>query len=326
MLEERVKGRKVLVVGIGGGGDVASAFCVYRWLRAIGAQPYLASIIWERMVRDPVPGPISPKELVGTELGKWIGIVRGGEYALREGKKVEPQASLLAKAAGIEVIVLDLKSGYKGMLNGLKEALELTEAEIVIGVDAGGDVLAKPGDEEVWSPLADSVGLAALKEFENSILSIAGPGCDGELPTQKVLERIAEVWRRGGNEGGFIISRSLASECEKAMSFMHTEASKMVIEAAKGVYGEVKIRRGSRTLFLSPVLASIFHLDASKVESELAEAVRGTESVEEASTKLLERCSTSEYELEKELKTLGGWSKENLEEAKRRVLMKRKCS
>ncbi len=326
MLEEAVRGKTVLVAGIGGGGDVASAYCVARWLRALGAEVKLASIIWERMVRDPVPGPISPKELHNAKLLNRIAILDGDEYAIRDGVKVEPQASLIARAIGEEVIALDLKGGYHGMLSSLKEAIELVGADFIFGVDAGGDVLAKPGDEEVWSPLADSIGLAALKELENSILSIAGPGCDGELPPDEVLKRIAEVWRRGGNAGGFVISKDLASECEMAMRLMHTEASRMVIEAAKGNYGEVLIRSGSRKLFLSPVTASVYHLWTKAVESELAEAVKGTKSVEEANERLLNACSVSEYELELILKELGGVTKENIERAKEEVKKRRRCA
>ena len=325
MLEDMIKGKRVLVAGIGGGGDVASAYCLADWLEALGAEPILASIIWERMVRDPVPGPISPRELHGAELKRYVAILNGDEYAVREGKRVEPQASLLAKALGIEVIALDLKGGYQSLRRSLEEAMEITESEILFGVDAGGDVLAKPGDEDAWSPLADSIALAVLQDMDNSILTIAGPGCDGELSTEKVLERIAEVWGRGGNLGGFVVSRELAERCLQAIRFMHTEASRTVLEAARGAYGEVKIRKGSRTLFVTPVMATFFNLDPRSIESELANAVRGTSSIEEASEALLGACSTSELELEKELKALGEWNKENLETAKRMVLMKRRC-
>ncbi len=316
---------KVLVAGIGGGGDVASAYCVANYLKEIGYEVHLASVIWERMVVDPVPGPISPKEVIGAEKGEWIAIARGGEYAIREGRVVKPEAVLLAEATGLEVILLDLTGGYQSLYESFLEAIELTGSEKVIGVDAGGDVLALPGDEEVWSPLTDSIALAVLRDLRNSTLAIVGPGCDGELPMKKVLERIARVWRNGGNEGGFVISRKLKEKCEEGVKFMKTEASRVVLRAADGEFGEITIRKGSRKIELSPVLATAFFLDPKKVESPLAEAVRGTKSIEEANAKILENCSVSELELEKILKELGGVTRENLERARRELLKRRRC-
>ncbi|ALU11948.1 hypothetical protein EYM_06505 [Ignicoccus islandicus DSM 13165] len=317
---------RVLVAGIGGGGDVGSAHCVATYLRELGYRVFLASVVWERMVRDPVPGPISPKEVQGAEQYNWIAVVRGGEFSLREGKKVEPEAALLAKATGESVILLDLTGGYYSLYQSFLEAIELTGSDIVIGVDAGGDVLAMPGDDDVWSPLTDSIALAVLQDLETSQLAVVGPGCDGEMPTEKVLRRISMVWKNGGNLGGFVISRNLKEVCERAMKFMKTEASRVVLRAASGEFGEVEIRRGSRKLLLSPVLATTFFLDPKKVQSPLANAVRGTKSIEEASAKMLENCSVSELELEKILKKLGEPTKENLEKARETLLKMRRCS
>ena len=317
-----LEGRKVLVVGIGGGGDVAAAYCVARWVEKVGGEPFLGSIIWERLVRDPLPGPISPEELKGTEkLGEDLWLADGDEVATRAGKEVVPQATELAKATSRKVFLFDLIKGEIGVRRGLEEAIKLTGADLVIAVDAGGDVLAEPEDEEVWSPLADAICLAAVKELKvESWLAIYGPGCDGELPPEKVLARIASVWKRGGNKGGFVLSGDDAEACLKVINSMHTEASKMGVLAALGNYGEHKIRRGSRKLFLSPITATTFFLDAQKVYSALAEAVKGTKSLEEANERLKALGVYTELELERDVVRLGGLERVNLEEVKRKGL------
>lgn len=294
-------------MGIGGGGDIAAAYCVSRYLKVLGYETILGSIIWERMVRDPVPGPIGLDELKNCEMRGNYCITDGDEYAIRGGKKVVPQASKLARAAKVKVLIFDLKKGFLGMVKGLREAIEDYNIDSIYAVDAGGDVLAHPHDEEVWSPLADAIGLAAIKSLDISekVLGVFGPGCDGELPQEKVLERIAQVWKEGGNKGGFVIPKDLAQECLNIINYMDTEASKMAILAALGKYGEVKIRRGARKLFLNPVTATTFFLDAEKVKSVLAEKVIGSKDIEEASKMLNEICVYTELDFERDLASKG---------------------
>ena len=294
---------RALVVGIGGGGDVAAAYCVAKYLEKLGYEVILGSVVWERLVRDPVPGPIGLEELKGCEMRNYYCIANGDEFAIRKGKEVVPQASKLARAAKVQVLIFDLKKGFEGMLKVFEEAIKDYNVDAVYAVDAGGDVLAKPQDDEVWSPLADALGLAALKEVKvkEKVLAIFGPGCDGELPQEKVLERVAEVWRAGGNKGGFVLSRELAEECLKIINSMDTEASKMAVLAALGEYGEVKIRRGARRLFLNPITATTFFLDAEKVRSELAERVKGTKDINEARKRLNEICVYTELDFEEDL-------------------------
>ncbi|NPA84889.1 MAG: DUF1152 domain-containing protein [Crenarchaeota archaeon] len=315
-----LSGRKVLVIGIGGGGDVAAAYCVSKWVESVGGEPILGSVVWERLVRDPVPGPIPLSDLQGAEkVGEHLWVADGDEYAVRGGKVVIPQATELAKATSQKVFLFDLNLGAEGVKRGIEEAIELTGADMLIAVDAGGDVLAKPDDEEVWSPLADAVCLAAVKELSvESWVAIYGPGCDGELPPNKVLERISEVWRRGGNRGGFVVSKEMAEECLRVVERMQTEASKMGLLAALGEYGERRIRRGSRVLFLSPVTATTFFLDSKAVHSELADAVKGTKSLEEANQRLKELRVYTELELERDIVAAGGLEKVSLEEIRKR--------
>src|SRR5690348_2367980 len=60
--------RYALVVALGGGGDVIAAYLWGDLLSRRGLTPIVASLAWERFVKDPLPGPRSLIELSGVEM------------------------------------------------------------------------------------------------------------------------------------------------------------------------------------------------------------------------------------------------------------------
>ncbi len=298
---------RATVVGIGGGGDVAAASIVAKKLEDEGFTTFLGSVIWERAVYDPLPGPISPKELVGAKkIDEYLYVVYGHEYVVRKGRKVIPQAVRAAKALGRPVYVLDLKGGWYSMFMGFRKLVDVTAPDLLIIVDAGGDSLADGWESNLWSPLADSLSLSASPP---AILAIYGPGCDGELRTEQVLEKISKLYSKGCNEGGFVIDRKLALYGLNVIKYVKTEASKISLEVALGRVGEAKLRSGSRKVKLTPVLATVFFVKSECVDSLMVRAVKGTRSVEEASNRLMNVCVFSELELERMIYVIGGYEK-----------------
>ena len=57
----------MLVLGIGGGGDVIGALAVARRCEQLGAEFVLGGVAWERFARDPRPGPRALSEIRGAE-------------------------------------------------------------------------------------------------------------------------------------------------------------------------------------------------------------------------------------------------------------------
>jgi hypothetical protein len=57
---------RVLVVGIGGGGDVVGALAVVDLARLLGTPAVAGGLTWERRPIDPIPGPRRIDELVDT--------------------------------------------------------------------------------------------------------------------------------------------------------------------------------------------------------------------------------------------------------------------
>lgn len=303
-MDNLLKYSRMVFIGVGGGGDVVSAAMLAQAFRRLGIETFVASIVWERFVIDPVPGPIGLDEIVNLEkIGKYTGLVNGDSYAIRGGKKVFFQASLVSKAIDEEIIVVDLKEGVKGYIRALEELEKYTGAEALIGVDVGGDILASGYEEELWSPLADSMGLAALKEVDQSYLIVHSPGSDGELPTDRVLEKIARIASMNGYLGARGITREDVEVLKRILSYAKSEASLIQLYAFSGEYGEIPIRKGTRKIKVSPIHMISFLLDPRKVFniSASAQIVAGTKSFNEAVRKLNEHGIYTEYNLEVDL-------------------------
>jgi len=171
--------RCVLVASTGGGGDAGSALYLARVFEGHGARAVLAVLPWERFVRDPAPGPIPLEAFHGVErLAYTARPLPGLCGAVRRGRPLEPSGCRVA-AAGIPVYLLDGWGGAAGVARGLEEAAGLHGCEAGVAFDVGGDVLATGAEEGLWSPLADSLGLAAVAEVfrGDGVVAVHSPGC-----------------------------------------------------------------------------------------------------------------------------------------------------
>jgi hypothetical protein len=297
-----------IVVGAGGGGDVSSAYLVARMLESSGLRTALASLVWERLVYDPEPGPLPLEHLSGNiELLEWAGVAYGLCWAIRRGVAVYPSACKLAAATRRPVGLLDCSKGELGVRLGILELSHLFSCDTIVAVDVGGDVVARGCEEELWSPLADSLTLAGLAQSGlRGYVAVYAPGADGELTEDQVLERISELHE--AYVAGFGIPRWLIIREGWVVRIVGSEASRMPIDFLLEGPGEAPIRGGVRRVRRGAHLLIGFILEASRLynSSELAKAVTGTSTVEEASERLNEISVYTELDLERDLTALGG--------------------
>lgn len=291
-----------LFVALGGGGDVASAAMLALAARRLGIKSHVASIIWERLPIDPIPGPVRLNEVVGAmRIGERALMVTKDSRALRGGRTIAFQAANVSKVLGEPIGIVDVASGCVGVRKGLEELSAYLGCDAIVGVDVGGDVLASGFEEELWSPLADFIGLAALKDF-NGVLAVHSPGSDGELSPEYVLRRIALAAERGGYLGARGVTLEDLENLERILEHAESEASRATLLAARGVYGEVEIRRGSRTVHVTPLSMITFFLKSS-VAAELNSLILellSTTSIEEARRRLNEKRVYTELDLEED--------------------------
>ncbi|MEM4470184.1 MAG: DUF1152 domain-containing protein [Desulfurococcaceae archaeon] len=300
-------GMRVLLVAIGGGGDVASTAVLKRSLKDINVDCILASIAWERYVYDPLPGPVRLSEIRNyVDSGEYYVAITGESYAIRGEKKLVFQAAKVARLLGEKMYIIDLYGGVEGYTRALEEITLKDGLDLVIGVDVGGDSLATGCEEDLWSPLADWMGLAALSRVRG-ILAVHSPGSDGELDQEYLLERIDNYARKGG----LLAVRSMCARdakfLEEVLKDINSEASAIPLMAYRGVRGDVELRKGSRRVKVTLLNTFTFFLDAFMVVNSIepVKGLRYTKSLEEAVKLVNSYGIYTELNLEEDLAKLG---------------------
>ena len=263
------------------------ALATARHLRRQGIDAVVGGITWERRPIDPIPGPRRLDELVAARRLNDCVALAGPETG-GPGDVLFAE-SHMAGHLGEPTVLVDPNPGPAAVAAGLADACAQLACDTLILADVGGDVLAHGDEAGLASPLADSVMLACARHLAGSglrvVAAVFGAGCDGELKPAEVLERVAEVAGRGGWLGAAGLSPEDCSALEEAIKVVPTEASAMAVRCARGGFGETTIRRGRRTVELSPVGALTFYLDpliALDSAARLGDAVTDAPSLAEA--------------------------------------------
>ena len=251
----------------------------------------VGGVTWERPVVDPRPGPRRLDELSGAEpLNGAVALAgpdtRGpGGFAFAE--------SRMAGVLGERTVLVDPNPGPVAVGVALADAASRLECDAMVLVDVGGDVLAHGDEPGLASPLCDAVMLAAAEPLARAGVRVAGavfgPGCDGELTSAEVLDRVSELAAAGGLSGAWGITPQAAVRLGAAADAIPTEASAQALRCFAGERGETAIRAGKRPLTLSAIGALTFFFDplvAIASAARLARAVVGAASLEDANRRL----------------------------------------
>jgi hypothetical protein len=296
--------RKALVLGIGGGGDIAGALATTRLCQQLGTEVVMGGVAWERLPIDPHPGPRPLGEIVNARpLAEHV-VLAGPETRTAEGTTFAE--AHMARFLGQGTLLIDILDGPEAVAASLARAAEQVGADLVIGVDVGGDVLGNGTEPGLASPLCDAVILAAIARLTRrgfqTLGGVFGPCCDGELTIEEILDRVAALAAVGGLVGVWGITPEMARELEEVVKLIPTEASAQAIRCARGEIGVTTIRRGRRQVVLSPIGALTFYFDPLKaVESVavLAGAVMDARSLEQANDLLHELGVATELDFER---------------------------
>jgi hypothetical protein len=294
-----------LVVGVGGGGDVVGALASARFLEFCGLRFTLGGLPWERFVHDPSPGP---RRLVEIENARIIHpqawMVNGTTHTHTGIRFAETE---MAALYGWEVLHIDICEGVPGAVAGIEAAVATLGTDLLVGVDVGGDSLARGGEPGLRSPLADAVLLAAFNELEKrgyqTLWGVFGYGSDGELTTDEIEYALAQVAKAGGLLGAWALTPQVVSELEDVVEKVPTEASAIPLRCARGAWGKGSIRYDERYVKLTPLTTLTFYLSPSALFHSIAlpaQAVASATSLEEANDALHQLGIKSELDLERE--------------------------
>ena len=282
----RAAGR-ALVIGIGGGGDVVGALASARLCERRGTPPVLGGMTWERRPIDPRPGPRPASEVVGARtLGTGV-MLAGPDTRTIDG--VLFAESRMAAIRGEPTVLVDPGPGPSALAGGLAAACAELQADLVLLVDVGGDVLGDGSEPGLASPLCDAVMLATGVHLGRRGVRVAGavfgPGCDGELTTEELLDRFARLSAAGGLIGTEGLTPAVADTLARACAEIPTEASAQAVRCARGELGLVAIREGRRQVRLSPLGALTFYFEVEAAVggvARLAAAVLDANDLEHA--------------------------------------------
>ena len=295
---------------MGGGGDVVGALALTPLLDQLGVEWILGGVAWERTPIDPRPGPRSLEEIHGGRPCGSVAVLADADTTSSDG--VHFSESRMAGHLGRPVLLLDINGGPKAIARGLGEAATELDCDATVMLDVGGDVLSHGSEPGLASPLCDAIMLAAaaaLADPETSggwrgsvLAAVYGPGCDGELSPEEVLERIEGLSAAGALLGAWALEPAACELVEAAAGVVPTEASLQAARCARGERGEVPIRGGRRTVRLTPLGALTFFFDpvvAVAAAAPLAAAVVPASSLDEAHDALGSLGVDTELELER---------------------------
>lgn len=303
MLEKILKNsKKAIVLGIGGGGDIVGTLPTVNLLEINGTQCVLGGLSWERFTIDPDPGPRRLEEARNVcEINKVVwrcnkdSITRAGARFAEAG---------MAEVLGEETILVDISYGPAKVFEGITDAAEKLGADLIVGIDVGGDVLGFGNEKGLMSPLADAIMTAALyrQSFRMpTIMGVFGFGSDGELSKAELERSFGIIAQNNGMLGSWGISAETLELMEKAVSVIPTEASRGPVQYAKGVFSPTLIRKGARKVELDISSTVTFYVDPKVVYEKVskpAQAVYGCKTIEEANAKLNEAGIRTELDIE----------------------------
>lgn len=282
-LEDAFEAERALVFGVGGGGDVVGSVPTARLLEDHGVETVVGGVAWERWAVDPHVGPRTFDELVNVERVSDAVWLADGDTRTDDG--VALAESRVAEHYDAEVALVDVTGGAEGVRAGLADACDALDVDLVVGTDSGGDALAAGDEPGLRSPLVDGVVLAALADLDRpAMLGVYGYGSDGELAREELDAGVARAASEGGWLGAWGLTPRVVAELDGLLASVTTEASRLPVEAARGGLGERAIRGGDRTVTLTPASAVTLYFEPEAVAatSDVAERVRGTDSLEAA--------------------------------------------
>ena len=284
-----VVGRRIAVIGMGGGGDIVSTIPLCWELERLGAEPIPGGLTWKRVVHDPTHRPRTLEEFLHIrKIAPLIAVCCPDTQTVDNIRHVE--ADISKAMQGREVLILDPSGGSRAIAESMREAQSKLSIDAFIGVDVGGDVLCNGHETTLESPLCDQTILHALAEQDAKVI-LASMGTDGEIHPADFIARFTTIHSKQGFLGAFEPHASSLEEWERIVRDAKTESSKFAIGVCKrisleraqkirheltteplatitdllGAAEPFSLRAGARTGFLSELTAFYLGFDARTV-------------------------------------------------------------
>jgi hypothetical protein len=292
--------KDTLVFAGGGGGDALAALMIAETYGLDPTRTAFATLVWERTLFDPEPGPRAPEDFSSIESFGQHNYRITPESRLRGDRKTF--VPRLADAFDVSYYLMDVTRGPERVRTQIAELQERLGFERVLVVDVGGDILAKGHEEMLRSPLADGLALAGTHDLDAEVrVVVTGLGLDGELSEQDVTDVRADLIHGNDDLQTDVITPDTAARFASAFRWLPSEVSGLTTAAALGHRGIAEIRSSGLRVDLtdeSCTVMSFAHEDVYE-RNEIAAAFAGASSIERCETVLNDFGRTSELEFER---------------------------
>ncbi|WP_433527325.1 DUF1152 domain-containing protein [Nocardia pseudovaccinii] len=282
-----------VAIAAGGGGDAVTAAMLADKMPALGVAAIM-SYSWDRLMSDPAPGPRTQADFHGLIDRGGVSEVPPTAALCADGKSTLPR---LAEHVAQPLLLMDIAAGANGLAHQIRCAADTFDANEIVVIDTGGDILAAGNEPGLRSPLADSVALAAaLTSGLPTRVFVAGVGLDGELSRAELDGRLNALDAEHVDD---LIARD-AEGFASIWSWHPSEANALLAVAASGWRGSVETQRNI-VVEVTDMATRIYQISATALaKSSLAVLLTRTSSLEEIERLLRERRGYSDIDIERE--------------------------
>ncbi|MFI6776677.1 DUF1152 domain-containing protein [Nocardia sp. NPDC050412] len=282
-----------VAIAAGGGGDVVTAAMLADKMPALGVAAIM-SYSWDRLMIDPAPGPRTWADFQGLIDHGGVSEVPSTAVLRADGKSTLPR---LAEHFAQPLLLMDIEAGVNGLARQIRCAAAVFDADEIVLIDTGGDILAAGNEPGLRSPLADSAALAAaIMSGLPTRVFVAGVGLDGELSRAEIDGRLHAL---DAEDVGDLIAGD-AEGFASIWSWHPSEANALLTVAASGWRGSVEIQRGV-VVEVTAAATRIYRIaPIALAESSLATFLTSTSSLKEIERLLRERRGYSDIDIERE--------------------------
>ena len=302
-LQERaLEADKVLLIGIGGGGDIIQCIPIRNYLNLLGVNEVMLGGVncewWPFDVEGEHSYALAPNIYDTGELTNAEEVV-SRIYKVQGDTRYKDKGIAEANVAEVfneETYVFDVSDGVKNLVDSINQFVEKENIDFVVGMDVGSDSIYS-GETEISqprTPLVDFITLSTISEIDApTIIGLAGYGCDGEIEEKDLEENVGKIMSNNGYLGAYGLTQQDVKDLEKACDAFPDPVERWPVVAARGDFGYKNMKLMDAwgvTVKLSPLTSVSLFFDTQVVVNKvakLAKMLSDTNSFDEAEEVLI---------------------------------------
>ncbi|MFW9991380.1 MAG: DUF1152 domain-containing protein [Candidatus Odinarchaeota archaeon] len=287
--------KRILVAGMGGGGDIFSALPTYWNFHQLNAE---AEIILGGISEAPMQA-ITDLEPITCKSGKTLstctslGMVTSKSHC-KDHRLIE---RIIARVFSTKCLIMSLSDGAGPLIGELQNYIQERSIDCVCFVDGGADSLASENGL-MGSVLADTLSLAVLSKLDvkYKLHGLTALCADLEMDIHTAMTQIARVYGQNGCHGllGFPPEHfDEFQDClEEILKESATGTGQAIFYAMKGYYGQETVfwEGGGAIIPIFPISSATwyFNPEVTVKVNYLAGPVSQTTTLEEATNRITE--------------------------------------